>query len=320
MKNSLISIEDVLGEQLSKDDLSSLEMFGALDWSDRKISGYFGFDQGETTQFNLEFSSSNSLIRRTYNKGKLRDEALIEFQLLKDAKSGNLNSVQELHKIKTSKQFSFSKLDIIGGFTDDAVFERIQEYISTGSPGELTKEEQGYLDTLNIIYSLDGHYGKRNTIKFIKKYAQVSYEKASTLYYEACEMFYSGRQLSREALRAKSAERLDTLYSLALATAKTPKDIEIVANIEAQRAKILALDKPDPITLPPEQYMKVVRLLSTSSEIIGIETINRDELATHINSIPGITESTRKRIRQESGVEGVDIIEYIRNGTQEEDS
>ena len=319
MKNFLTSIEDVLGARLSNDYLENLEKFGALEWDSKKIIIYFGFEQEDANLFNIEFSAQNSKIRRTYEKGRLKAIADIEFNLLKDATSGNINAIQELNKLRSAKKFSFTKLDIIGGFTDVAVFERIQEYISTGSSGVLTNEEKEYFDTLNIIYSLDGHYGKRNTIKFIKKYAKVSYEKASALYYEACEMFYSGQQLSRDALRAKSAERLDTLYSLALASVKTPKDIEIVANIEVQRAKILALDKPDPIILPKEQYIKQVRLLSTSSETIGIKAINRDELTKQINSIPDISEAIKRRIRQESGVDNVDIIEYIKNGTQEED-
>lgn len=310
---------DELEKQFDNEGFVDLQKFGGLGWSAEDIAIYFGFDDEITNLLVQAFHTKNCVVWRTYERGRLQNQFTIESKLLTDATSGNLNATKELFAVNRDKTFQLSKLDIFGGSADEGALERIQDYISKGSIGDLSIGERNYIDALTLIYSLDGQYGKRKTIQFLTKQPiKLSYEKASKMYSEAVELFYCNRQISRNALRAKTAERFDSLYAAVIATAKTPKDYEIAGNLLLQQAKVLRLDQPDPQVLPAEQYQKQFRLLSLDSETIGLSPANRDILSAQIEEL-GVSDRVKKRLRSEAGIENVDFIEMMENVTQEED-
>lgn len=169
-----------------------------------------------------------------------------------------------------------------------------------------------------MIYSLDGQWGKRRTIKFLtSKPFSFSYEQASNMYAEAIEMFFANRKVSKEAMRAKMADQYDTLYALAMQNARTTKDFEIAAGILSSKAKVLRLDQDDPQQLPAENYSKQFRVLSLSPEVIGLPRANRDELARQIDGIVA-PEAVKKRLRVDAGIDDLDIVKLMDNVAQEE--
>lgn len=315
MKEFIDSTNNVSAIALSEEDRQSLMYFGALEWSEADIAAYFGWD---AQVFHSEFINPVSEISKVLMRGRLENRSKIETRLTQDAISGNLTAAKQFADIIRDKSFQHSKLDIFGGPADEGAFQRIQDYIAGGSRGELSNNEQLYIDILVMVYSLDGQYGKRNTIRFLtRKPFSFSYEKASSMYAEALEMFYANRQVSKQALQAKFSERFDTLYALTMASAKTPKDYEIAGNLLMQQAKVLRLDQQDVEKLPAEQYQKQYRLLSLNTENIGLPPANRDLLASQIDSLTQ-PDAIKKRLRMEAGIEDVDIIEILENVVQEE--
>ena len=252
------------------DSLDRIAYLAALGWPDNEIFISEGIDE----------KSVPEEVREAIEHGRLKKRADIEISVARAAASGTPEAVKQFNEVVRDKSFSISKLDLFGGPEDEGAFERIQDYIAGGSKGNLSQKEQVYIDLLTMIYSLDGQWGKRRTIKFLtSKPFSFSYEQASNMYAESIEMFFANRKVSKEAMRAKMADQYDTLYALAMQNARTTKDFEIAAGILSSKAKVLRLDQDDPQQLPAENYSKQFRVLSLSPEVIGLPRANRDELA-----------------------------------------
>ena len=214
---------------------------------------------------------------------------------------------------------ALSKLDLFGGPLDPDSWHAIQEYIGTGSRGNLDPKEQRYLDLLTLIYSLDAQYGKRNTIRFlVSPYFSFSYEQAGRLYGESIEMFYANRGISKDAMRQKTADQLDAAFTAAFNAASTAKDFKNAAEILKMKAEVLGLNREDVKVLERRVDMKSFRVLSLSASDIGLPVANRRELAEMIDGLP-ISDSDRKRISMEAGIIDMDIVEIMENESQEAD-
>lgn len=315
MNASSNSMTTVSGIGLTEEIRENLLHLGALGWPESDIAAFFGWEE---PLLRAECANPDSEIAKLLARGRLQKRAEIEVRLMQDAVGGNLTAAKQFAEIMRDRSFQLSKLDIFGGPADEGAFERLQEYIASGSPGTLSENEQRYIDLLVLIYSMDGQHGKRKTIRFLTRPPfGFTYNRASDLYAEAVEMFFANRKVSKDALRAKMADQFDTLYALTMASAKTPKDYEIAANILAQKGKIQRLDQDDPVVLPADQYQKRFRLLSLTPEVIGLTPANRDVLAAQIDSTLE-PDSVKRRLRMEAGIEDVDIIEILENVVQEE--
>lgn len=290
------------------DSLDRIAYLAALGWPDNEIFISEGIDE----------KSVPEEVREAIEHGRLKKRADIEIAVARAAASGTPEAVKQFNEVVRDKSFSLSKLDLFGGPEDEGAFERIQDYIAGGSRGNLSQKEQVYIDLLTMIYSLDGQWGKRRTIKFLtSKPFSFSYEQASNMYAESIEMFFANRKVSKEAMRAKMADQYDTLYALAMQNARTTKDFEIAAGILSSKAKVLRLDQDDPHQLPAENYSKQFRVLSLSPEVIGLPRANRDELARQIDGIVA-PEAVKKRLRVDAGIDDLDIVKLMDNVAQEE--
>lgn len=290
------------------DSLDRIAYLAALGWPDNEIFISEGIDE----------KSVPEEVREAIEHGRLKKRADIEIAVARAAASGTPEAVKQFNEVVRDKSFSISKLDLFGGPEDQGAFERIQDYIAEGSRGNLSQKEQVYIDLLTMIYSLDGQWGKRRTIKFLtSKPFSFSYEQASNMYAESIEMFFANRKVSKEAMRAKMADQYDTLYALAMRNARTTKDFEIAAGILSSKAKVLRLDQDDPQQLPAENYSKQFRVLSLSPEVIGLPRANRDELARQIDGIVA-PEAVKKRLRVDAGIDDLDIVKLMDNVAQEE--
>ena len=290
------------------DSLDRIAYLAALGWPDNEIFISEGIDE----------KSVPEEVREAIEHGRLKKRADIEIAVARAAASGTPEAVKQFNEVVRDKSFSLSKLDLFGGPEDEGAFERIQDYIAGGSKGNLSQKEQVYIDLLTMIYSLDGQWGKRRTIKFLtSKPFSFSYEQAANMYAESIEMFFANRKVSKEAMRAKMADQYDTLYALAMQNARTTKDFEIAAGILSSKAKVLRLDQDDPQQLPAENYSKQFRVLSLSPEVIGLPRANRDELARQIDGIVA-PEAVKKRLRVDAGIDDLDIVKFMDNVAQEE--
>lgn len=316
MNKSTTSIATTSNIALDEQTREQLYALGALEWTTADIAAFFGWNRCD---LEADLQNPMSDIAGILHQAKLRTQFEIENKLYKEAAKGNFSAIQEFYKVKRTRSFELSKADVFGAPLDSATFARIQDYIANGSRGTLSDEEQHYIDLLVMVWSLDGQYGKAKTVKFlVAPPFSMSYERASDVYHEATELFFTNRKTTKEALRNKIADELDSIYHLAREAATTPKDYAECAKILEKQAHILRLDVDEPPLLPTELYARQIRVLTLTPETIGLPSVNRDKLAAQIDSLD-VSDRVKKRLRMEASIEDIDFIEVLNNGVQEKD-
>ena len=301
---------------LSPEDKDNLLQLGKLKWSEREISIFFGWDP---QLLRKELDNPNSEISMILLRGELIGKFEIEARLQMDAAGGNLTAAKQFSEIMRERSFISSKLDIFGGAQSEDIFNAIQEYLKNGGSSTLGNNEQTYLEILQIIYSFDVKCGKRATIRILTRPPyNLSYDRARDLYAEAIELFNSGRQNSKEAMRFHLADTYDTLYHLALKKATTVKEVLMASQILEKKKSILRLDQPDEQLPDEKQYLKQIRLLSIDPQSIGLPSANRDQLAQQIDALDDVPESAKVRLKMDAGIIDMDIKTVFENGVSEE--
>lgn len=299
--------KDMIGGALCPDDQERLRKLAGMNYTPREIADYFKVDR---EQFIAEAADGGSIVRQLIEQGQIRVTADLSLKLYDQAKSGDVPSIQQLGKIRREKAFQISKLDIFGGFDDKEIFEKLNEYISTGCSNYLSRDEQTFFELLSMISSLDRKFGKRNTIRLLTSQFGLTYAKAVDLYEQADALFYSNRNSDREALRNKYA---DMLYDWAVRvseTASSSKDYEVAGDLMMKSRAARGLDKEDVQKLPAAMYLRPIRVFSMTPESSRLPKVNRQELSQHIDSL-NIPERDRRRIHNDANIEDVDIEEFL---------
>lgn len=297
---------------LTDKDREELVQLGALRWSEEKIAAVFGWDR---KALKAETDNPESEISRLLLRGEMEADFKLESRMMNDAQSGNLAAAKQFNELMRDRSFRMSKLDLFGGAEKGDLFDVIQKYLDEGCIGELSSREQMYLEMLQIIYSFNNKMGDRRTLRLLTRPPyKMEYSRARDMMAEAVELFNGGRRATKEAMRYHAAETYDNLYHLILDTAKTPQEIALASSMLDKKVKLLRLNEPDPTVLPPEQYMKTFRVLSLTTECLGLPSVNRDEVAAQIDALE-IPEADKKRIRMEAGVVDMDIVKMLEDVT-----
>lgn len=293
----------------------ALKAFGALYWSTDDIAEWFGIT--DLAWWQGEVANRMSWISRAIRQGELQQRAKVELKILANAQAGSDEDIATYRSMMRDKSFALSKLDLFGGSDDEILWQRIQDYIVKGSPGTLSAKEQNYLDLLNLIFSLDGQFGKRKVIRFLTQEPfGYTHAQASNLYAEAVELFHANRKVSREALKDKMADMFDSLYHAAVASAKSASDYMLAADILSKKAKLLRLDQEEVPKLDPSAYQLRPVIVSLDPESIGLPRADRRVLADVIKKLPAPA-TEKSRFEVEAGIRDMDIEKFLQHESQE---
>ncbi|MBP3944405.1 hypothetical protein J5U18_12725 [Sphingobacteriaceae bacterium WQ 2009] len=294
MENSPIRHQRQLN--LSEEEWDKLEILSGLGYSNEKIAIYFDINK---TLFNQIAAEQESKLHHHLSAGKLKQLADEQLAIMELARKGDVTAQKQLHEVRRTRAFKISKLDIFGGFDNKKILKQLQDYVQSGGKLDVSLEEQMYIDALLMIRDLDNQYGRRATVDFLVNHFKLKYQRASEMFDESINLFYSDRNISKKALRHKYAENLENAANVVLAQAESSKDYEIYSTIIAQAAKLQELDKPDVDKLPPEVYRKEFTLQTLDVEQVGLPAINRNELAAQIDSL-NQPESVKITLKQDA--------------------
>lgn len=304
---------------LSEEEVEKLENLSALGYTPEEIQLYLGItgpgDGGIT--FTEAAADRESNIYYHIHRGRIRAAADEQLAILQDASKGDIPASQQLGKIKRTRAWELSRLDIFGGFADKQVIEKLQDYIQSGSIASLNAEEAIYIEALTLFSSMSRKYGRRNTIRFFTGPPfHLKHARASEMYDEAVSLFYTDRNIEKKALRNKLAEQLDEAAIIVRDNAQSAKDWEVYGNLVMKSATLQELDKPDVEKLPVEVYQKSIRVYTLDTETIGLPRIDRKMLAQQIEGLQ-IPERDKIRLRKDALIEPFNIQETF-NELEEE--
>lgn len=289
---------------LDDERIAELENLASLGYSLEQMSLYFDVDK----YFFIETAQDvNSKVYYHIQRGQLMSVAKEQMALLGDAEKGNVTASQQLGKIRRSRGWNISKMDIFGGALDKNRLRKLENYIQGGSVNDLKNEEQIYLEALTLINSLSRKYGRRNTVKFFTRAPwNLQHRRASEMYDEAVTLFYTNRNVEKKALRNMYADQMDEAALIVRDNAESSKDWEVYGNLTEKAYKMRGLDKEDPKKLDKGVYLKPLRYYSLDSTVVGLPEINRQELASQIEALE-IPEREKSRLRMEANMEQIKI-------------
>ena len=291
---------------LDEEQLEKLEKLAALGYDPGDIARYFNLP---VKPFEHIANDPTSHINYRIEAGKFKALANESLSILYQAEGGDIDASKRLQDIRKNRGFKISKDDIFGS-TDRKSLQALEDWIQGGSKSDLKTDEKIYLDALTLMNSMDRKYGRRNTVEFFVKTYGLKHARASEMYDEAINLFYSDRNVDKKALRIKKAEFLEDLARAAFANAETAKDIEVASNIEMKAAKLRGLDQPDPEKLPAEAFRRPVRVFSLDPSDVGLPMLNRNTIAKQIDALE-IPEADKSRLRKDARIEPVQLEQYL---------
>lgn len=190
-------------------------------------------------------------------------------------------------------------------------FDRLQDYIQTGSADNLSDEEQSYLEVLNLLNCLRRKYGKENAIAFIQRPPySITYRRSRQMYDEAINLFYMDEGIDKQAQRNMMYEQIMAAAAVVMQTAECSRDFEVYSDMMKTAYKVKGLDTPEPPRIPAGLYDKPIKIYSTDPKKISLMPADRNELAERIDALE-VPEMEKRRFRQEAGVDEVDFLEIL---------
>jgi hypothetical protein len=302
------------GFPLDDERIETLERLAGLDYSLEEIALYFDVDKVYFIQAALDETSK---IHYHIKRGKFMAVANAEIALLAASGIGDVQSIEQLGKIKRNKGWETSRLDIFGGVLDKHLIEKIQDHLdSGGKKGFERSDEQLWFDAMTLAVHLQRKIGRRNTVSLFHKSYGMKLTQASQLVDESIRLFYSDRFTDRKSIRHLLAENILEGSIVVRDNANTSADWKVYTEMQLAAAKLLRTEEVEEDRLDDKLFQKPVRVYSLDVENVGLPAPNRQLLAQQIDSLE-VPERDKIRLRQDAMIDPV-LLEERLNGLEKE--
>jgi hypothetical protein len=182
----------------------------------------------------------------------------------------------------------------------------LQYYIKTGK-GNFPDELVVYLELLELVRSMYSKYETKNFIitTLTNEVYGISRHKATELFHDALNFFYSDNQVKQKAWENIYANHLDNLAYLAL----EKDDIETARKCFLDAAKLRGVGSEQNREIPKELLSKPVIIYTLDPSDVGLPKASKKELAEFIDNLPEISERERVRLSKDAGITEVTIFD-----------
>lgn len=196
---------------------------------------------------------------------------------------------------------------------DDIDIQDIYSFMENGSAENAPEEIVRYLKLLDRVHGMHlriRQYGtEEHIIKDLIITEEVSKYKAKQIYYDMLEYCYRDTQLSKQVLRNVYSEKQDNLITAATLMAKSVDDVAKVSLMIERVMKGRQLDIVDPPPIPKEAFAKPIKVYAMDSDFLGLEKINRLELAKQIDELPEFSTNEKSLLKQDAGIEQIKLFD-----------
>ena len=206
---------------------------------------------------------------------------------------------------------------------------KIQAIARTGNIDSLPEGERRYYDLMEMVRGLRSRMlmpggekvaTKAGIIKLLKSSAYgLSDWMARRVYADAINFFYQDTAITPQAWANFYAEKLEKWADLAAATGRLA---EAKSHL-VEAARLRRCYEPPAEQIPTELLDQPPVVIYTSDAAsMGAPKANRKALKQFIRDLPGIPDSTRKRLREDAGIDKIDarkrFIDVIKEFAEDE--
>lgn len=181
--------------------------------------------------------------------------------------------------------------------------------------GKLSDEMKGRFEKLDFIRAL---YTQMNSRSYIisavrVKWPHVTWSVARNLYYESLNFFNSDVKVSKEVWANVYADQLDVISSMAFEKG----ELDVAGKYKLEAARMRGVGKDEPPQVPEEIFNRRPVLYTMRMEDVGVEGVNRNELARFIDGLD-VTVKEKRKAKRDALIEKLNIEELLNDGDEQE--
>lgn len=194
---------------------------------------------------------------------------------------------------------------------DNVGLDDLKEFLETGNPDNAPEAIVQYVEMLGKIYSMtlriDKFGSKEAVLKHLVAFDGFSRFKASQLYNETLEYFYTDKEISKKAWRNFYASIMDQEINFARRIKKDGTDSKRIVDMAEKAANMRGAFDEEIEELPEELFRTPFIVYTCDSQLLGLPTVDRNKLSAQIDAYPELSEKEKIQIKREAQILPINI-------------
>jgi hypothetical protein len=149
---------------------------------------------------------------------------------------------------------------------------------------------------------IDKWGSKEAVLKHLVAFEGLSRHKASQLYNEAVEYFYTDKEVSKKAWRNFYANIIDQEINFARRIKKDTADSKRITDMTKVAAEMRGAFEEEIEEIPDELFRTPFIVYTCDAEMLGMPKVDRNKLSAQIDMYPDISEKEKIQIKREAQI------------------
>ena len=194
---------------------------------------------------------------------------------------------------------------------DNVGLDDLKEFLETGNPDNAPEAIVQYIELLTRIHGMtlriDKFGSKEAVLKHLIAFEGLSRYKASMVYNETLEYFYTDKEVSKKAWRNFYASIIDQEINFVRRIQKDSADAKRIVEMAEKAANMRGAFDEELEELPEELFRTPIIVYTCDSELLGLPTVDRNKLSAQIDLYPELSEKEKIQIKREAQILPINI-------------
>lgn len=192
-------------------------------------------------------------------------------------------------------------------------FSILEDWVDKGRTETLPEEMVTYLEQITMVNQLWNSQNSPTRIlnKLQASYPQLNAKTARSRMEDAFTWFFLDDKVKKDAYRNMLFDKMLKLADATILSATKTEDYDMASKILLRAYRVKNLDKDEVESLPPEAFMKPIKIFSLdTSDFEDLPAApDRVLLASYIDEM-NLTEAESVRIKRDAGLEPKQLFDY----------
>lgn len=194
---------------------------------------------------------------------------------------------------------------------DNVGLDDLKEFLESGNPENAPEAIVQYIELLTRIHGMtlriDKFGSKEAVLKHLIAFEGLSRYKASLVYNETLEYFYTDKEVSKKAWRNFYASILDQEINFSRRIKKDTADSKRIADMVEKAANMRGAFDDEIEELPEELFRTPYIVYTCDPELLGLPKVDRNKLSAQIDAYPELSEKEKIQIKREAQILPINI-------------
>lgn len=187
----------------------------------------------------------------------------------------------------------------------------LKEFLETGNPENAPEAIVQYIELLSRVHGLtlriDKFGSKEAVLKHLIAFEGLSRYKASIIYNETLEYFYTDKEVSKKAWRNFYATIIDQEINFSRRIKKDTADSKRIADMVKTAAEMRGAFDEEIEEIPAELMRTPFIVYTCDAEMLGLPKVDRNRLSAQIDAYPELSEKEKVQIKREAQIIPINI-------------